>query len=120
MNLENFINLSTWVEELNSKIQEILLERLKEAIALWIREFESEKRTADISGYKMRKSTHSQPTDEYDAKSKTIAVEGILHELSIRNQVIYLDPPLDYARSKCFSSLHKWLGLSIFRFLLTL
>lgn len=111
MNLENYVNLGSWVSELNSNIEEILLERLKEAIAIWIGEFNSETRAAEIFGYKTRKPTYNQAADESNSKPRAIAMDGILHELTIRNQVIFLEPPLEYARSVCFSSLHKWLGI---------
>src|SRR5579862_4715538 len=106
MSLENYVNLGGWVEELNSTIEEVLLERLKEAITTWTTEFNSESRTSEMYGYKTRKPTYNNTVDETNSKPRAIAMDGILHELTIRNQVIFLEPPLEHARSISISSLH--------------
>jgi dynein heavy chain 1, cytosolic len=101
MNLENYVNLMTWVEELNSTIEDVLLERLREAIISWTTTFNS-----DV--YHGNKSRRNVQED----KAKLITIDTTLHELTIRNQVIFLEPPLEHARTICLSSLHNWLGLS--------
>jgi len=111
MNLENYVNLGIWVEELNSTIEDVLLERLKEAIAGWTTEFDSESRATETYSYKGRKATYNTISDDTTARPKAIALDRILHELIIRNQVIFLEPPLEHARSICLSSLHHWLGI---------
>jgi len=114
MNLENYVNLAVWVEELNGTIEEILLERLKEAIVAWISAFNSEERAGEVYGHKRQKK-FDHAADE-NAKTKTIKLDAILHELIIRNQVIFLEPPLEHAREVCFSSLHSWLGMLCWTF----
>src|SRR5271154_572722 len=109
MNLENYVNLTVWVEELNHTIEEVLLERLKEAIAAWTTAFNSEGRPGEMYGHKSRKAPFKKSAEENN-KSKLISVETILHELTIRNQTIFLEPPLEHAKAICFSSLHDWLG----------
>jgi dynein heavy chain 1, cytosolic len=109
MNLENYANLAIWVEELNSTIEDVLLERLKEAIVIWTTAFNSEEYPGEIYGHKSRKATFANFADE-NTKTKQITVGAVLHELTIRNQVIFLEPPLDHARAICFSSLHDCLG----------
>ena len=47
-------------------------------------------------------------------------MDAILHELTIRNQVIFLEPPLEHARAICFSSLHDWLGIIVLVTILTI
>jgi dynein heavy chain 1, cytosolic len=108
MNLENYVNLTGWVEELNSTIRDVLLERLKEAIVAWTAAFNSE---GHAGGPKGRKPAFNNSNDE-NTKTKLITMDPILHELTIRNQVIFLEPPLEHARAICFSSLHDWLGIS--------
>jgi dynein heavy chain 1, cytosolic len=107
MNLENYVNLSIWVQELNSGIQEILLERLRDAIIAWVSAFNSESLANGTQRSRKMGSSHNR--DE-SSKTKSITLEPILHELTIRNQVIFLEPPLEHARSICFSSLHSCLG----------
>ena len=108
MNLENYVNLTVWVEELNSTIEHVLLERLKEAIFAWTTAFNTESHTNDAYNNK-RKSAFINSTDD-NTKAKSVAIDDIRHELTIRNQVIFLEPPLEHARAICFASLHDWLG----------
>ena len=46
-----------------------------------------------------------------------MTVKPIVHEIRIQNQVIFLDPPIEYARSTWIKQLHDWIGehLSILR-----
>jgi len=117
LNLENYVNLTVWGDELNSTIESVLLERLKEAIMAWTAAFNSESRAGEVYGHK-RKTTYNN-TAEDNAKTKQITMDAIFHELTIRNQVIFLEPPLEHARSICFSSLHSWLGIAIIIQMLT-
>jgi len=109
MNLENYVNLTMWVEELNHTIEEVFLERLKEAITAWTTAFNYEGRPGEMYSHKSRKAPFNKSAEENN-KSKLISVETILHELTIRNQTIFLEPPLEHAKAICFSSLHDWLG----------
>jgi dynein heavy chain 1 len=109
MNLENYVNLAVWVEELNLTIEDVLLERIKEAIVAWTAAFNSEGGRNEVYGHKSRKAYNSS-NEETASRTKGITMDAILHELTIRNQVIFLEPPLEHARAICFSSLHDWLG----------
>ena len=42
-----------------------------------------------------------------------MVVKPIVHEIRIQNQVIFLDPPIEYARATWIKQLHDWLGKSI-------
>jgi dynein heavy chain 1, cytosolic len=95
------------VEQLNSTMQEILLGRLKEAIVKWTTVFSSDDHSSEIYSHKGRKLAS---TNEDKLKSRQINLKPIFHELIIRNQVIFLEPPLEHARTICFSSLYQWLG----------
>ena len=37
-------------------------------------------------------------------------LKPIVHEIRIQNQVIFLDLPIEYARSTWINQLHDWLG----------
>jgi hypothetical protein len=39
-----------------------------------------------------------------------MSLKPIVHEVRIQNQVIFLDPPIEYARSTWIRQLHDWLG----------
>ena len=46
-----------------------------------------------------------------------MSLKPIVHEIRIQNQVIFLDPPIEYARAMWIKQLHDWLGelmLSLF------
>ena len=93
LNLERYVNLDFWVEGLNEKIQAVLLTRLQSAINAWIAAFED------------------APTTGEDTKQAAISMKSLVLELAMRNQVIYLDPPLEFARASWFMHLHEWLGI---------
>lgn len=59
-------------------------------------------RTSDDVG----NSGNSRDERAYNPKMKRL-----VHEISIRNQVIYLDPPMEFARASWFLQLHQWLGI---------
>jgi hypothetical protein len=52
-----------------------------------------------------RKSDKRDPFLHYIPKIRTT-----IHEIIIRNQLMQLDPPLDYARANLISRLNDWLG----------
>lgn len=41
-----------------------------------------------------------------------MTLKPIVHEIRIQNQVIFLDPPIEHARSTWIQQLHDWLGSS--------
>ncbi|KAA8570854.1 hypothetical protein EYC84_000245 [Monilinia fructicola] len=107
LNLENYVNLSYWVREMNDRIKITLLRRLQQAIEVWIDTFESE-RSDGVNDDSRRK--HFSILTESPPENKP-SLKRLVHEISMRNQVIYLDPPLEYARASWFSQLHDWLGV---------
>ncbi|RAL65629.1 hypothetical protein DID88_005301 [Monilinia fructigena] len=107
LNLENYVNLSYWVREMNDRIKVTLLRRLQQAIEVWIDTFESE-RSDGVNDDSRRK--HFSILTESPPENKP-SMKRLVHEISMRNQVIYLDPPLEYARASWFSQLHDWLGV---------
>ncbi|RXG49840.1 hypothetical protein VDGE_00518 [Verticillium dahliae] len=103
LNLEQYVNLPYWVENMNQKIKEVLLGRLQHAIQSWIQAFEDD--YLDDG----RRKRANESNDE--AKPEGPTIKRLVHELTMRNQVIYLDPPLEFARASWFVHLHDWLGV---------
>lgn len=116
LNLENYVNLSHWVGELNSKIEMIFLTRLQEAVILWIGVFKDAKGDEGVDGDIQRKRISRSEDENIDGAVKDSAynpkMKRLVHEISIRNQVIYLDPPLEFARASWYNQLHQWLGIA--------
>ncbi|KAH6718072.1 cytoplasmic dynein-like protein 1 heavy chain 1 [Leptodontidium sp. MPI-SDFR-AT-0119] len=107
LNLENYVNLSYWVREMNARIKSTLLVRLRKAISSWIDAFESE-RSEGVNDDSRRK--HLSVTTA-SGEDQGPSLKRLVHEVSMRNQVIYLDPPLEFARASWFLQLHEWLGI---------
>ncbi|CAG8502150.1 6068_t:CDS:10 [Scutellospora calospora] len=101
-----YSNLDAWVAKLDKRIETILLQRLQYAISLWTTEFMS---SGEVS--------RTFRNDSIDGDRSTITkaekpvLEPSVHEVRIRNQVIYLDPPIEDARARWYNQLHKWLSV---------
>ncbi|KIY49803.1 hypothetical protein FISHEDRAFT_72429 [Fistulina hepatica ATCC 64428] len=132
LNLEGYANLEHWVAELDKRIEGILLQRLTQIIRVWCAEFENtddgdgrrdiaplrdaNKRRGDrrVKEEKVVITVLSlDPTDSSIVKflEGNMAVKPIVHEVRIQNQVIFLDPPIEYARASWIKQLHDWLGV---------
>lgn len=107
LNLENYVNLAYWVREMNGRIKTTLLARLQKAIESWIETFENA-RSEGVDDDSRRKHLSGTTTEENE---QVPSLKLLVHEITMRNQVIYLEPPLEYARASWFSQLHDWLGV---------
>lgn len=131
MNLEGYANLEHWVAELDKRIESILLQRLTHIIQVWCSEFDrtddgdtrrdslplrdmSNKRRGGKGAREEKVSDLYRPSDMVTKSSQMLegnmTVKPIVHEIRIQNQVIFLDPPIEYARSTWIKQLHDWLG----------
>lgn len=101
LNLENYANLATWVSDMNDRIESILLVRLNYAMSQWIDVFknggEDEEHRHELSG---GETSEVRPT-----------LSDLTLEVTMRNQVIYLSPPVEYARASWLEQLQQWLAV---------
>ncbi|KAM7195585.1 Dynein heavy chain, N-terminal region 1 domain containing protein [Rhypophila sp. PSN 637] len=103
LNLESYVNLGYWVGKTNRRIKKVLLARLQHAIQAWIEAFEDEYlETRD------RKWSVEAPEA---TKTDVPVIKKLVHEITMRNQVIYLEPPLEFARASWFAQLQEWIGV---------
>lgn len=114
LNLEGYANLDHWVAELDQRIEGILLARLTATIQLWCTEFD--KSEEDVrSTVVLRDITNKRRGDKRlrDDKGQEgqLSLKPIIHEIRIQNQVIFLDPPIEYARQTWIKQLHEWLAI---------
>ena len=79
--IEGYSNLKIWVEELDKRISDILIDRLEKTIKAWIEEF-------------------SEATDN-DSRKEMIS--NFLLKIKMRNQTFILDPPLAEARAVLYT-----------------
>ena len=105
LNLENYSNLTFWVDEMNEVIEKIMIERLQDAMRVWSEAFRSH-HIINQKGIRESGLVESKQA----GKSPTFGVA--IHEVAMRNQVIYLDPPPEFARSEWIFNLHEWLGVA--------
>ncbi|KAF7365498.1 hypothetical protein MVEN_00422800 [Mycena venus] len=121
LNLEGYANLEQWVAELDRRIEGFLLQRLQQIIAVWCEQFD---RAADGDGDTgtggrpvLRDITNKRRgADKRGAKEEkflegNMTLKPVVHEIRIQNQVIFLDPPIEYARANWIRQLHDWLGV---------
>ncbi|KAK3059404.1 hypothetical protein LTS18_010951, partial [Coniosporium uncinatum] len=104
LNLENYANLHLWAAEMNAKIEKIFLHRLSKAIAVWIETF-----TAAQSESVVRRPLTSD--GQVQAQLYLPKLDQLVLEISMRNQVIYLEPPIEHARASWLEQLQSWLGI---------
>lgn len=108
LNLENYVNLGHWVTNLNQKIEAILRERLIRAIREWITAFQDAK---DGKGNAQVSTGTQYPATGEVESSYHIEFPDLTHEISMRNQVLQVEPPLQFARASWFSQFDQWLGV---------
>ncbi|SAL98745.1 hypothetical protein [Absidia glauca] len=129
LNLENYSNLDQWVAGLDKRIESELVGRLQQAIKSWINTFQGvteemvipevsasksrRKRKTGANGTPSREGTGVDEKTVADPKSPDVkpALQTLVHEIRIRNQVMYLDPPIEQARTSWWFQLHDWLAI---------
>ncbi|OXV07592.1 hypothetical protein Egran_04643, partial [Elaphomyces granulatus] len=113
LNLENYVNLGYWVSKLNLKIESILRDRLHRAIRLWISSFQESKGAQHPS----RTFVQIKSPASGDAETDTYRIEfpRLIHEISMRNQVLHLDPPVQFARAKKIKSSRYQISIDVER-----
>ncbi|CAB4408418.1 unnamed protein product [Rhizophagus irregularis] len=94
--LRSYSNLNPWVAQLDKRVENVLVNRGK-AVG------KNKRRTTRNDSIDGERPTISK------AEKPTLAV--LTHEIKIRNQVIYLDPPIEDARSKWYNQFHEWLAI---------
>ncbi|KAG8937242.1 hypothetical protein FRC03_010096 [Tulasnella sp. 419] len=116
LNLEGYTNLEQWVSELDQRIEVILLARLTNIIQLWCTDFDRIEEGDGRRDVVILRDTHNKRRGDKRNKEDRIidgqvALAPIVHEIRIQNQVIFLDPPIEYARETWIRQLHEWLGV---------
>ncbi|EFX05210.1 dynein heavy chain [Grosmannia clavigera kw1407] len=128
LNLQQYANLGFWVEGMNRQIKATLLTRLQRAILAWIEAFENDEaaepnktKFAFGMGFgggsggdeERRRPVTAAAAGTADATVNDVpTMKHLVHEVTMRNQLIYLDPPLEFARASWYLRLHEWLGVT--------
>ncbi|OLY80070.1 Cytoplasmic dynein 1 heavy chain 1 [Smittium mucronatum] len=129
LSLDNVTNLNQWVQDLDDRIEAVLSVRAEHALKIWIKEFIREPEGYNEDLYSFTNSSKrkllqglgvNQKSDDIDEiKSQNISsiesespkLRPQIHEITIRNQIMYVDPPLDSARASWIRQLHEYLSI---------
>ncbi|KAF9519887.1 hypothetical protein BS47DRAFT_1370608 [Hydnum rufescens UP504] len=110
---EGYANLDHWVARLDQRIEGILLQRLSSIIQLWCTEFEKNeddsRRDSALRDLTSKRRGDKKFKDD-KARSMRFAPTPSTY-LSSEDQVIFLDPPIEYARQTWIKQLHDWLAV---------
>lgn len=111
LSLEGYANLGKWVKDLEDEIESTLLARLEKIIDLWCTEFarsasEDTPASTKPNGHLSRTLGGSRAGTEMD-----LHVKPSMHEIRMKNQVIYLDPSVEAAKMSWYAQLQEWLGV---------
>ncbi|KAI9017153.1 dynein heavy chain [Gaertneriomyces semiglobifer] len=117
LNLEGYANLNTWTTSVHARIEATFILRLEGAIKSWTTEFlhepdegghvDNKRRRLLKSGMGSVRSMASLATTAMEQKP---GFEQIVHEITLKNQVMFLNPPIEEARKVWYGRLHRWLG----------
>lgn len=94
LNLQGFANLDIWIDELDQRVQGVLIQRLSTQIDDWCKAFVACGPSSKFSEH------HASPH------------EAIVHELRLSNQMIYLEPPVEMTQATWMKQLQRILGQS--------
>ncbi|MCJ1433426.1 hypothetical protein MMC27_002786 [Xylographa pallens] len=106
LNLENYANLHHWVSLVNRTIEDILVERLRDAIRSWVETFV----TFTLDG--TNDDSVRKVKEEEDREVRDPDFDACIHEISMQNQVIFLDPPPEFSRAIWMTNFQAWIGVA--------
>eukprot|EP01091_Cochliopodium_minus_P010435 TRINITY_DN2760_c1_g1_i1.p1 TRINITY_DN2760_c1_g1~~TRINITY_DN2760_c1_g1_i1.p1 ORF type:complete len:4604 (+),score=1553.39 TRINITY_DN2760_c1_g1_i1:76-13887(+) len=115
LNLASFSNLESWTETLSKIIEEKLVKRLEEAVKAWVDLYEDQKENEGTNiNQKFSKSNPSRRQQKEEVQNPsypTPHLQNTTHEIIIRDQVMILEPPLEFARHSWISQFSQWIGV---------
>lgn len=107
LSLEGLVNQPVWVYKTNCSIRSILAERLDDAIDAWLDAFQGPpSREADRDTFDLRANEAENIIDRYKP-----VFEPLSFEIAMRNNTIYVEPPLEFARNAWISHFHDYLSV---------
>ncbi|KAJ3071427.1 hypothetical protein HDU98_005356 [Podochytrium sp. JEL0797] len=129
LNLGAFSNLEVWTHDLNVKIEQALTFRLQGAVRAWMHEFSNQANETTVMSDGQRKLRGRRGTlitpaarkvpesDKKDSSATTTGgevkpqIKSFVLEIRLRNQVMFLDPPLEHAWVNWLTQFHDWIGV---------
>lgn len=116
--------MDQWVGGLDKRIESVLISRLQQAIRSWTNAFmgiQEELIQPEPSASKSRRKRKTGARESIVEENMQLvaqkslevkpALQTLVHEVRIRNQLMYLDPPIEQARTSWWFQLHDWLAV---------
>ncbi|XP_070577189.1 cytoplasmic dynein 1 heavy chain 1-like [Ptychodera flava] len=101
LNLHSYSNLPQWVARLDKEVEKRLASRLQAGLRAW---------TKCLLGETVQDQDDTMDTDAPTAHKPggEPQITGLIHELRITNQVMYLSPPIEETRYQLMQQLFAW------------
>ncbi|XP_030854690.1 cytoplasmic dynein 1 heavy chain 1 [Strongylocentrotus purpuratus] len=106
LSLHSYSNLPQWVAKLDQEVEKRLAKRLEAGIRAWTKCLLGE----DGQGMEDNMDTDGPAKVRPGGDPK---ITGLIHEIRITNQVMYLSPPVEEARYQLMQQLFNWEGIII-------
>ena len=105
LSLNQYSNLPQWVTKLDQEIESKLAGRLEAGLKAWTQMLENESKEKEGVDLSMDTDVPTQVAHKAGGEPK---LKKFVHELRITNQVMYLSPPVEEARSNILNDLYQW------------
>jgi dynein heavy chain 1 len=103
LSLRQYSNLPQWVAKLDQEVEKMLAARLEAGLEAWTQALlRTEDDNLDLS------MDTDAPIQAQHKPGGDPQIKGLVHELRITNQLMYLNPPLENARFNLFQELFAW------------
>ncbi|KTW31656.1 dynein heavy chain [Pneumocystis jirovecii RU7] len=110
LNFESFSNLNFWVDNLNRKIENILIERIIQSSQLWVKKFTSFKEINSLGSEKEQ----INYINFYSIESNNHILpefEQFTYKIHIRNNLMFLQPSIEKSKLHWFKHFHNWIDI---------
>lgn len=97
--MRGYANVQTWVSDLDERIEQIILDRIKRGINAWIQAFRGTPPISDME--------HPDAVRLEDM----VSLPMTLHEVLISNQRIFVSPPLEESRVEFITNYHSHISV---------
>ncbi|KAJ3336987.1 hypothetical protein HDU93_001788 [Gonapodya sp. JEL0774] len=116
LNFEAYSNLESWVKSLDMKVEDILSSRLELALKNWTTEFASQtdsdmyREVTNAPSHIRRRTPRTSSDSLRIPATDRPRISTQILEVRMKNQNMFLDPPLEHARENIYHQLHAWLA----------
>jgi dynein heavy chain 1 len=97
LQIRGFSNIHVWISNLDDKIENILTDRLKSACVVWLSAFNSDDDNNDINNEQVN----------------CLTLDQTVHEILLSNQMLYLSPPIEQARTEWIANFHNFITIIV-------